>query len=681
MVAKYEALGESNIDTGLDMTDKALKRNKAYDKLINAWGKKHFSVAYLENWSEEDLEDLIPYLSDFYYNEVEDPLIDDEDFDKLWVTLKRRNPKSKVFKKARAPVKPTRQKVKLQAWMSSLDKLYPGGGIDKWQAKQNVESYVLADKLDGFSIEVSYDSKGKKHIVSGGDGVYGQDLAHLNNAFSSLPESGVKNLTVRCEGVMIKSKFALMEKTFKTSRSALSNVFNNATPNSDAIKATRLVALEITKPAGMPLAQQYAKLKALGFLVPTFKIVHDLDEEELRVYYTKRRAKSLYPIDGIVITANKTYTLSKSGNPKYAVAFKENSADSIVEATVIAVEGNVSRTGRLVPLVHIKPVKINGVTISKLTGHNFGYIRDNMINKGSVINITRSGEVIPYIVNVIKPSKTWATPKGEEGSEWYWATDLDIKTIANTAEAKDEMAIKKLAYFASVMGIEGLKYGMATSLYYGGITSPYKLVKNYSTKTFENIGLGKTQSRILNENIDDVIGSGVELPLLATALSAFGVGIGYNKIKAIDMETSFESLKDLSSEKRIDIIQGIRGFSVTTAEVIESGIDRLFAWIEKSGVTILSVGVAAPVSDLMSGNSILFSGFRSAELEDWIKRNGGSIATTMTKATMLLIKDVTAPPTSKVTLAIDKGIPVVSVSSFIKKYVDGKGTDLERLKI
>ena len=655
---------------------KTLKRDKALDKLLTAWQRKNFRAIYLKTLSEDDMANLITYLSGWYYND--EPLVDDAIFDTLFETLKSINPKNKAVTKVRAPVakSPTRTKIKLSCWMSSLDKYYPGGKLQNWLDKQNRNHFVLSDKLDGFSIEIRYDSKGKVQLSSGGDGIYGQDLNHLI-PFFDIPNA--KNLTVRCEGAMIKSKHSKFASLFKTPRTALSNVFNNSKPNMDAVKATRLIALEVVEPAGLPTEDQFSKLKLLGFEVPKHKVVpiESVTESFLREYYAERITKSKYPIDGIVVKVDNSYVLPNSGNPKYAIAFKENSIDNLAEAVVLRVEGNTSRTGRIVPTVHIEPTDVQGVTINKLTGHNYGYIRDNKINKGSIIKITRSGEVIPYIAAVIKPSKVGAMPDGVQGKDWDWATDLDIKTLDNGGSSSDTIKIKKLEYFAATMGIVGLRGATAATLYYNGMTTPFLLVTKYSAELFTSYeGIGPKQAQILAEAVDDVVGSGFELPLLATALSAFGPGIGYSKIKAVHEELNLESLLSLDVRKRVIKISKLHGFTEASAEPIANNLDRLFQWIKKSKVNIVEPGIVTLTNNTLNGRAFMFTGFRSSELEDWIKRHGGKVVSTVGQCDTLLVKDLKAPPSSKVVAAQAKGKAIEQVDKWINTWVKDQSLDV-----
>lgn len=650
-----------------------IKRNVRYDKIIASWKAKQYKPSALAELqlSESTMEGLAKYLSNYYYNDT--PLVSDEAFDTLFNTLKSLYPQNEFVKNSvRAPVvkSKTKRTVKLKSYMSSLDKIYPGDGIETWVHNNGAPTINLSDKLDGFSLELAYDYKGRMTLTSGGDGVYGQDLSHLLQ-YMDLP-SKPRNLVVRCEGVMIKSKHSKFASLFKTPRSALSNVFNSAKPNMDAVKATRIVALEIISPSGLNISAQYKKLESMGFEVPVHKNISQrtFTEDYIRAYYKKRKLACPYLIDGIVVNANTTYVLPKSGYPKHAVAFKENSSDSIVEATVVEVQGNVSRTGRIVPLVIIDPVVINGVTVTNVTGHNYGYIRDNKINVGSKIKITRSGEVIPYIVSVIKKAKEGALPNGEEGEDWYWETDLDIKVLAKAgSEEADTVAIKKLAYFASTMGIVGIQGGMAANLYHGGISTPLKLVKYYSEKRFKKIdGVGPKQAFILAENVDDAIGSGVNIVQLATALSAFGPGIGYNKIQVVEDELGFENLKDLDEKTCISKIAKLHGFTSKTAKPIAENIKKLYKWIDASGLDIVEPE-QVHVNNVLNGHRYLFTGFRSTELENWIKTHGGNIVSTVSACDTLIVKDPTSN-SSKVLSAKAKGINIMSAADFIKNVVN-----------
>ncbi len=75
-----------------------------------------------------------------------------------------------------------------------------------------------------------------------------------------------------------------------------------------------------------------------------------------------------------------------------------------VDVIVSDIEWNISKDKYIKPMVKFNEIKLNGVKIKQATGFNADYIVKNIIGVGSKITIIRSGDVIPYIKNVINPS-------------------------------------------------------------------------------------------------------------------------------------------------------------------------------------------------------------------------------------------------------------------------------------
>ena len=71
-------------------------------------------------------------------------------------------------------------------------------------------------------------------------------------------------------------------------------------------------------------------------------------------------------------------------------------SDQIAEAHVVDVLWSASKDGYLKPKIRIKPVTLCGAKITYVTVHNEQWRRKNGIDKGAIIEIIRSGDVIPY---------------------------------------------------------------------------------------------------------------------------------------------------------------------------------------------------------------------------------------------------------------------------------------------
>ena len=99
------------------------------------------------------------------------------------------------------------------------------------------------------------------------------------------------------------------------------------------------------------------------------------------------------------------FTYAPGKNPDHAFAFKMMLSEQVAEAKVVDVIWTPSKDGYLKPRVQIEPIKLSGVTIEYATGKNAQFIEKNRIGVGAVIQIVRSGDVIPDIIKIVKPDK------------------------------------------------------------------------------------------------------------------------------------------------------------------------------------------------------------------------------------------------------------------------------------
>jgi NAD-dependent DNA ligase len=165
----------------------------------------------------------------------------------------------------------------------------------------------------------------------------------------------------------------------------------------------------INKP--MDKVEQIRTLNTLGFLTPVHEVLPGvtLNDTELTEMLEELRTNSLYEIDGVVLDVNSVETRRElipsreTLNPSWAIKYKVADASNAAIAEVIGVKWNVSKHGYLKPVIWIKPVELVGVTVSKCTGFNAKFIYENKIGPGAKINITRSGDVIPFCTGVVSP--------------------------------------------------------------------------------------------------------------------------------------------------------------------------------------------------------------------------------------------------------------------------------------
>ena len=144
-------------------------------KKLSKSNKDPIEVA--SDFSIQELEELVTYTADKYYN-TSKAVISDELYDVLIDFLKLKAPKSLVLKNIGAKVK-TKNKVELDYWLGSMDKIKPPSNqLGIWSKKYKAP-YNLSDKLDGVSALVTYSLTGQINMYTRGTATEGTDITPL----------------------------------------------------------------------------------------------------------------------------------------------------------------------------------------------------------------------------------------------------------------------------------------------------------------------------------------------------------------------------------------------------------------------------------------------------------------------------------------------------------------------
>ena len=68
--------------------------------------------------------------------------------------------------------------------------------------------------------------------------------------------------------------------------------------------------------------------------------------------------------------------------------------------------------GKIIPVLVIDPVEIEGTVISQVTGSNARMVEKSGLGVGARIKIRRAGNAIPTIVSVLQPEYPYSYPQG-----------------------------------------------------------------------------------------------------------------------------------------------------------------------------------------------------------------------------------------------------------------------------
>lgn len=612
-------------------------------------------------YSIKELEKIILFLAEKYHNE--EPLVEDEVYDALIDILKIKDPDNKVLKKIGAPVREDIEKIKLLYHLGGITTKKHQKEIDLWKNKYRGE-YMVSAKLDGISgliIIDPYDEElehGYISIHTRGDGEYGQDVSYLADYldFESMFKNqdilkNKKQIVIRGEFVMKKAIYEKKySKKYKKNRSIVSSIFNSKKPDLKIIHDIDFVAHEKIDKPYKPFSEQFKELEKLGINVVEHKLIKDFTFDTLEKTLINMRKTSLYEMDGIVISQNKVESRYKSGDPKYTFAFK---IDQGYKAVVKDVIWNANRSGILVPKVEIDPIEIQGDTITFSSGFNAKYIVDNSIGKGTEIIITKSGDVIPYIMSITNPTKE---KMPQESIKYTWTdSGVNIKLVDNDV---DEVNKKILLHFFRTLEIPFISEGTINKFYQNGYDS-IKKIYNMSVEDMLKIeGIKEKSANKFFDAIHDILDNPVDLAKLMHASMSFQVGLGEKRFNLVINKYSddfdnvtFEDLNDLE------------GFSEIISNFYLDGIPKFNKFLKENG--FLDFYIKEQEDTEIKYKYVVFSGFRDKELEKTLKEKGIEIVDNINKNVDYLIVKDKNKETSKTKKAKTMNILIVE-----KEYFD-----------
>lgn len=600
---------------------------------------------------EATIVDILSEASDLFHNGGDndsESFITDAQYDELEKMLRSINPKNPFLTTVGSDVRGG--KVDLPHPMGSLDQVYEGETI-KWIEANGWlnETFVISDKQDGTSA-LNRHAKGKLQIAySRGNGFQGADITRHMSRIKALPAKAKLNADVRLEVIMADSVFEALRaeaeaeggRTYKNPRNYVAGRMNASESPDSFYDNVKVIATSIVEPL-MSKSDQFRVLEEAGYEVTPYitKKGHELTDEFLIAYLNERRAKSPTAIDGIVIDLDnlaivETLTRKSSSiNPISSKKFKVGSEDNVAIATVKAVHWNPSKAGYLKPRVEIDPVDLVGVTITYATGFNAKFIRDNMIAPGAKIQITRSGDVIPFIQKVVEPAAQWAEPSESDFGPLEWTDgQVDLMMTDTTNNRAVQIEIINSTFGTTGLDVPHLREGSIEKLYDAGLTTCAQIIR--ADEATLKAAAGDSAGTKIYNGLKLKLGN-VELGILAGATSLLGRGIGRRKMTKVIEALGNDPI--LNGTVSVQDIAKLEGFESRTAQTIVDNLPKFLEFLKEIDGYYTLVAPKEKVSggDL-DGITVVFTGIRDKDLEAKIEARSGRIGSSVNKDTTYLV--------------------------------------------
>lgn len=313
--------------------------------------------------------------------------------------------------------------------MLSLNDAFSEEEMKKWEEKMEnylkdkVKGGFYAElKMDGLAVELIYKNGILEKGVTRGDGKIGEDITDNLKTIKDIPlkiekdrKINKEELLVRGEVYMTKAEFERVNKeqekngwkTYANPRNVAAGSLRQLDPKITASRKLSFYAYGFGEDIGLENhKEEHEFLRKIGFPVEeNDEEVKDLSEAiKFRNKWEKKREKLSYEVDGVVIRVNRNDIFERLGfvgkAPRGGIAYKFSPKEATTKVKNIRVQ--IGRTGILTPVADLKPVEVAGVIITHATLHNFDEIKRLGVKIGDTVVVSRAGDVIPKITNVLK---------------------------------------------------------------------------------------------------------------------------------------------------------------------------------------------------------------------------------------------------------------------------------------
>lgn len=380
------------------------------------------------------------------------------------------------------------------------------------------------------------------------------------------------------------------------------------------------------------------------------------------------RQNYAYEIDGVIVTDDKNYS-RKSGNPDHSIAFKMVLSDQIAEAKVVDVIWTPSKDGYLKPRVQIEPINLGGVRIEYATGFNGAFINDNKVGIGAVIELIRSGDVIPHIRKVTTPAEEAKMPS----VPFKW-NDTHVDVLLEDIHGDETVKEKIVTGFFRGIGVEGLSSGNIARIIDTGFDSVPKIIKMTVQDFLTVDGFKEKTATKLYNGIKEKLSSASIITIMS-ASNIFGRGFSEKKLELIIEAYPDVLVSKETTQEKIKKIADIKGMARKTAEAFVQAIPNFIQFLQETNlidkISQAQLEVQNKINPLnpLFGKTIVMTGFRDVAIQEALKNVGAKLGSSVSKNTfVVLVKDL-EEDTGKAGDAKKLGIKLMTPEKFKAQYL------------
>lgn len=636
----------------------------------------------------EEIKALVEELNKYceaYYGRNES-LISNYEYDKKFDRLLRLEGESGIVlsnsptNRVGTEVVSALKKVQHNHPMLSLDKTKNPNEIAKFVGRKKALAML---KLDGLTISLRYNKGVLVSAETRGNGIVGEDVLHTVKTFTNVP------LKINYEKELICDGEAVIDyDTFNKINDSLPREMQYKNPRNLAAGSVRQLDSKISSERGVKFIlwkcikgyEGNSFMESLDFCSSLgFDVVPYVEVSDVKEAIKELKTHTEIPIDGIVFSYDDIAYGKSLGSTGHHVrsqmAFKFY--DEEVETVLKNIEWTMGKTGVLTPTAVFEPVELEGTTVERASLHNVSIMKELELSYGDTITVYKANQIIPQVKDNLDRSLTdiCFPPKKCPicGAELVITKENATEVLECTNAACEGKIVNKISNFVakSGMDITGLSKKTIEKLCSVGYVNSFLDIYNLSSKNLLTLeGFGKKKVSNLLSEIEKSKTTSLENFLCALGIPGLGSS-GSRKISnkfngdfwKLSLEISngfdFSNIEDFGEVLNKNI------HSYWDAHIKEiHALARLMKWESERNAASNELD---ELSVVITGKLELFK--NRQELKDAILSKGGRVADSVTSKTTVLINNDSASESSKNKKAKSLGIPVLTESEFIEKYL------------
>lgn len=595
----------------------------------------------------------------------------------------------------------------------SLDKAYTAeellGWIEKTEKKGEEEvGIVIEEKIDGISIVLYYEGGLLDRAVTRGNGFVGNDVTENVKTIAAIPLSipTLEAVAVRGEIYLPKDSFARINETQEVPYANPRNLAAGTIRRNKSREVAK-IPLSIFVYEGFWQGGQRSHLEILsqlaawGFRLNANLAYFHADRQRAKAELERsglagysgsfsdlssfieeesaKRSTLDYEIDGLVAKVNDLQARNALGytghHPRWAMAYKFESPQA--ETTVLDIDVQVGRSGRITPVARLKPVALGGSTISNVTLHNQEYIAMMELDVGDTVEISRRGDVIPQVERVLQ--------KGESSTIWRLPASCPVCATALVQQGAHTFCPNphcpaqvrgRIEFFAGKGGLDIEAFGPETIAalmglgVLGDIDDIYRI--DYERALGGQPGFGERKIALIKAGVEASKKRPFRDVLTALGIAELGKkGVQLLLDSGLDSMDKILEVVDANDVERLTSIKqvGERSATLWIASLSDPGLRDRIASLASAGLSMAEEANRQDSEDQSFGGQVWcvtgsFEHFnpRTKALDEIERRGGRTTSAVTTKTTHLLAGSGGG---SKRTRAQELGIPIIDEATFI----------------